>query len=159
MNRIEPTMPSNTTLQKIAHATGDFEQIYRAPTKYSVVATDIEKISQASTEHAINASTLIKLSELSMGHPNEEKDLDLILNQFYCSLTDQRIRLNPKSDLLLIELAARAFALNDFHSEVMAHAKANDLKESNQSVEEQDLELDENSYLLNQLSPLAYKAA
>ena len=53
MNRIEPTMPNNATLQKIAHATGDFEQLYQVPTKHSFVATDIEKISQAPTKHTI----------------------------------------------------------------------------------------------------------
>ena len=42
MNRSEPTMPSNATLQKIALATGDFKQMYQAPVEKPVEEQDLE---------------------------------------------------------------------------------------------------------------------
>lgn len=92
MNRIEPTIPSNTTLQKITHATGDFEQLYQVPSKHSFVATDIEKISQAPTKHTIA----------------EEEDLDLILHRLFNPLEYQGIQLD-ESNFYLNQLSPLAY--------------------------------------------------
>ena len=160
MKRIEPTMPSEKTLHKISLATGDFEQMSRVPTTvHSVVESDSEKISKEPTDNSNKASTLFKLSQLSMKYSDEEKDIERILYKFYCSLRDQGIELDQKSKFLLKKFSARAFVLSDFHEEVISIIKTHEANKSSQSVEDQDLELDENYYLLNQLSPLAYKAA
>ena len=42
MNRIEPTMPNNATLQKIALATGDFKPMYQAPVMQAKEEQDLE---------------------------------------------------------------------------------------------------------------------
>ena len=42
MNRIEPTMPNNATLVKIALATGDFKRMYQASVMQAVEEQDLE---------------------------------------------------------------------------------------------------------------------
>jgi hypothetical protein len=119
MNRIEPTMPNNATLQKIALATGDFKQMYQAPVMHAV-----EK--QTDEERALAIQYLQWL----------EKKEEALTKEECMSLQNIRfLQLLFKTD---DDLASAARAL---------------------IKEEKDLELDENNYYLNQLSPLAYKAA
>lgn len=102
MKRIEPTMPSEKTLQKISLATGDFKQMYQAPVEKALEEQDAKQ------------------------YPNT---LDQMFFEYMSEEEKERF----------------LYALDPYALD--------------QSVEEQDLELDENYYLINQLSPLSYKAA
>ena len=119
MNRIEPTMPSNTTLQKIAIATGDFKQMYQAP-----VMQAVEK--QTDEERALAIQYIQWLEKKEEALTKEER------------MSPQNIR--------FLQLLFKTY--DDLASAARALIK-----------EEKDLELNENNYYLNQLSPLAYKTA
>ena len=121
MNRIEPTMPNNATLQKIALATGDFKQMYQAP-----VMKAVEK--QTDEESALKTA----IQYLQWLEKKEEA-----LTKEEC-MSPQIIKFHQLLFKTDDDLASAARAL---------------------IKEEKNLELDENNYYLNQLSPLAYKAA